>query len=74
METFANKNGKNYEILDHKGDYYLLKEIKNNFHPLYDDPYVVAFAINEHGEWAQGHYFKSFENAKELYEDKTNNL
>lgn len=72
METFQNRNGKNYEILEEKNDYYLLKEIKKSFHPLYDDPYVVAYHINNDGEWAQGHYFKSYDNAKQLYDDKVN--
>lgn len=60
MELFKNTNGKTYEILQELGDYTLLHDKNNEYHP-----YVIAWDLDkERGDWSKGRYRNDLESAK----------
>ena len=64
---FHNNNGTDYVILAEKPekDYTMLLNMKNKV-----TPFVCAWNLNkERGEWSQGHYFGTIEEAMEYWEE-----
>lgn len=70
--TFENYNGKVYKIIKRAGDYTLLEDISDYAY----EPFVVAFLLEldeeNKGEWNQGRYFQSIEEASDEFERKIN--
>ena len=64
---FHNNNGTDYVILAEKPekDYTMLLNMKNKI-----TPFVCAWNLNkERGEWSQGHYFGTIEEAMEYWKE-----
>lgn len=67
-----NYNGRKYEIIEQTGDYTLLKELNDKA----VEPFIVAFLLeldeDNKGEWNQGRYFQTLEEAQNEFEMKVN--
>ena len=62
MKKFLNTNGYEYELIDSKGDYSLLRAINNRY-----TPWVVTWKLNVHDgkiTWGQGYYYQTEEEAR----------
>ena len=69
---FENYNEKKYELIEQSGDYTLIKELNDKA----VEPFIVAFLLeldeDNKGEWNQGHYYQTLEDAQEVFKKKLN--
>lgn len=63
MKKFFNTNGYEYELIDSKGNYSLLRAINNRY-----TPWVVAWNLKMYEgkiTWGQGYYYETEKEARD---------